>query len=167
MEVRKSAQQKIIPVVCIAGLAMIIAAFGLSFIPESVADTDLRIVLDSPKVRRLLDDQSKLDEAADALNQRKLNEAGDALGVEIIGKMLKYPEKYTPGRSQFLQSMANEPSLDLPKGTYLWTSQKSNAKCFLDAVSSTVFEKVRVVSWHNHGREGWTCGPARPLLGVP
>ena len=157
MQVRRVTRHAITPVVCIAALA-VVAAYSLTFIPSSVADTNLRIVLDSAKVRRLLAGQGNLDNASDAASRTK---------QPPIKDMLEHPEKYTAGRSQFLQTIASEPGLTLQKGTYLWTSEKSSAKCFLDAVSTAVFEKVRVVSWRNHGQEGWACGPVRPFVDVP
>ncbi len=157
MQVRGVRHHAITPVVCIVVLA-VVAAYSLTFIPSSIADTNLRIVLDSAKVRRLLAGQGKLDQAGDAVWRTK---------QPPIKDMLEHPEQYTAGRSQFLQTIADQPGLTLPKGTYLWTSEKSSAKCFLDAVSTAVFERVRVVSWRNHAKEGWTCGPVRPIVDVP
>jgi hypothetical protein len=156
MKVPKITRQAVTPVACIILLALGVA-YAFSWIPNSVADSGLHVVLDSPNVRRLLIEQGKPDKAGDTIWEAKKRPIID---------MLEHPEKYIAGRSQFLQKLANEPSLALPEGTYLWTSEKSTTKCNLDAVSTTVFEKVRVVGWRNHGKEGWTCGPARPLLNI-
>ena len=156
MKVPKITRQAMTPVACIILLALALA-YAFTWIPNSVADSGLYIVLDSQTVRRLLVEQGKRDKAGDAIWEMKKRPITD---------MLEHPEKYTAGRSQFLQRLASEPGLALPNDTYLWTSEQSTTKCNLDAVSTTVFEKVRVVGWRNHGKEGWTCGPARPLLNI-
>ena len=167
MKVREIRRHAITPVMLIVALA-IAAAYSLTFIPTSVADADLRIVLDSPKVRHLLAERGKRDKAVDEAVGAIWRKAVEDREQRPILDIVQHPEKYTAGRSQDLQVIANEPSLTLPKGTYLWTSETStDAKCNLDAVSTTVFEKVRVVSWRHHSKEGWTCGPARLLLSVP
>lgn len=161
---------KITPLACIAGLAFaVVCAF--TFIPNSVAATDLHIVLDSPKVRRLLLESSRRDKAAEKYGNEKQSKEQ---GVRLAEDTRDHPDKYTGGRSEFLQVIANEPGLTLPKGTYLWeaitgpwTSEESYAKCYPDAFSTGVFKKVRVVGWRFHDKEGWACGAVRPLLGVP
>jgi len=157
MKFSEIAQHRITPVVCIVMLALGVV-YTFTFIPNSSANAKLHIVLDSPDVRRLLVEQGTLDKAGDALWEKKERPVID---------MWEHPEKYAARRSQFLQNMASQPGLTLPNGTYLWTSEKSNAKCFLDGVSTTVFQKVRITGWPHHGREGWTCGPLAPFVVVP
>ncbi len=153
-------------IVSILALAVAVA-YAFTFIPTSVADTDVRIVLDSPKVRRLLIERGKRDKSVEEAVQAVLHKAAEDREPHPVMDMAEHPEKYTAGRDQDLQTIAKEPSLALPKGTYLWTSDRStDAKCNLDALSTTVFQKVRVVSWRDHGKEGWICGPARPLFKI-
>jgi len=136
----------------------VLAAYSLTFFPNSFANAKLNIVLDSPEVRRLLLEQGTLDKAGDALWENKERPVID---------MWEHPEKYATGRSKFLQKMANQRRLALPNGSYLWASEKSSAKCFLDGVSTAVFQKVRITGWRHHGAEGWTCGPVAPFVDVP
>lgn len=154
------------PIVGIVALAAAVA-YAFTFIPTSVADTDLRIVLDSPKVRRLLVERGKRDKSVEEAVQAVLHKAVEDREPHLLMDMVEHPEKYTAGRSQDLQTIAKEPSLTLPKGTYLWTSDRStDAICNLEALGTTVFQKVRVVGWRDHGKEGWTCGPTRPLFKI-
>lgn len=167
MKVREIKQHAITPAVFIVVLTVAVA-YSVTFIPSSVADANLRIVLDSPKVRRLLVERGKRDQAVDGAVGAIWHKAVEDREQRPILDMVQHPEKYTAGRSQDLEAIANEPSLTLPKGTYLWTFERStDAKCNLDVMSTTVFEKVRIVSWRHHSKEGWTCGPVRPLLSVP
>ena len=82
-----------------------------------------------------------------------------------IGEEWNHAEPYIDTqRSQFLQTLANEPSVSLPKGTYLQDVETSKAKCFLDPSSTPTFFKVRVLSGRLKGKEGWTCGPTRAVF---
>ena len=127
-----------------------------------VTISDLRIALDSPTVHRLIVEQGNRDASVDEFwRQKHLEEEG----LQHTIDRMEHSEKYTAGRSEFLRAIIGEPSLTLPKGTYLQDIETSKAKCFLDGTPT--FRKVRVAGGRLKGKEGWTCGPTRPLLEVP
>jgi hypothetical protein len=74
-------QHKITPLVCIVVLAVAMAD-SFTYIPNSFANAKLRIVLDSPEIRRLLLEQGTLDKASDALKVQLLKE-GDSGAVVV------------------------------------------------------------------------------------
>lgn len=122
-----------------------------------VTVSELRIVLDSQEIHRLIADQVNRD----ATERRSPFHHT----FQRIGQEGSHAEPIINiQRSQFLQALANEPSVSLPGGTYLQDIETSKAKCFLDPFSTPTFFKIRVLSGPFKGKEGWTCGPTRPVF---
>jgi hypothetical protein len=122
-----------------------------------VTVSELRIILDSQETQRLIADRVNRDATEGRPPfHRTFQRSGEEWG---------HPEPYVnTHRSQFLQAFANEPSISLPEGIYLQNVETSKAKCFLDPFSTPTFFKVRVLSGRLKGKEGWTCGPTRPVF---
>jgi hypothetical protein len=126
--------------------------------------SELQLVRDTPEARLLIAEQGGRDSAVESFWQSKHSEEE---GLERVRDMQTHPERYTAGRKQFLEALAQQPVVSLPKKTYLRDVQESTAKCYDDPLSSPTFRKVRVVSGPFRGSEGWTCGPTKPVLEVP
>jgi hypothetical protein len=124
-----------------------------------VTVSELRIVLDSQDIHRLIADEGIRDAAERRVPFHH--------SFQRIGEEWEHTETYANSeRSHFLKTIVNEPSVSLPDGTYLQNVEISKAKCFLDPVSTPTFFKVRVLSGPLKGKEGWTCGPTRPVLDI-
>ena len=148
------------------GLCMVVvlAATGACtwLTSNCVTVSELLITLDSPTVRRLIIERGNQDAAVDEFWNQKHSDEEE---LQHIRDEKEHPEKYTAGRSEFLRAIIDEPSLTLPKGTYLLDIGTSKAKCFLDGTPT--FRKIRVNGGRLNGKEGWTCRPTRPVVEVP
>jgi len=123
---------------------------------NKVTVSDLRVILDSTRVRSLITSEGERD---------RTNPGQVEWHPDVSQLREPYPGL---GQTAFLLSLANEPSVLLPKDTYvqvlIW---ESGVRCFSDRTSTARLQEIRVVSGPLRGQEGWTCGPLRPVLDVP
>src|SRR5690242_16795058 len=88
--------------------------------------SELRLVRDTPEARRLIVEQGNRDGALEAFWKQPHSELE---GLQRVNDMAGHPERYTVGRKQFLEALAQQPVVSLPTGTYLSDVQDSAAKC--------------------------------------
>ncbi len=67
------------------------------------------------------------------------------------------PERYAPGRKEFLSAMSQQPGVMVPEKTYVRVLAGSGAMCNLEPVYTFTFVKVRITSGPLRGLEGWAC----------
>jgi hypothetical protein len=113
-----------------------------------------RLVEDSPEVERLLSVQKTRDTEANEFWREKHT---DEEGLKHIEDMLMRPERYAPGRKEFLAAMFNQPGISVPERTYARLLEYSGARCTPRPGYSTVYIKVRITSGPLLGQQGWIC----------
>jgi hypothetical protein len=101
---------------------------------EAISDRSktVRIVLDSRQVRGLISD-------AERLNREKRAEGGRS-------------EQIT-----FVDAMRNQPSIEIPPGSYCHILEQSEATCSKNPLQNPKYIKVRVTTGSAKGQIGWGC----------
>ncbi|HVO98062.1 MAG TPA: hypothetical protein VMT15_08340 [Bryobacteraceae bacterium] len=112
-----------------------------------------RLVIPSPAVDRLLS-LERIEEEKVELFWREPHTKQQ--GVERVQGLQKNPDRYNPGRRNFLSSMAQQPAESIPPSSYLRLLENSKVKCS-NPLYTTTFIKVRVTSGPLVGRVGWVC----------
>jgi hypothetical protein len=113
------------------------------------------LVEDNPEVDRLLSVQKARD---DKVNEFWREKHTQQEGMKRVDDMWRNPERYAPGRREFLGAMSQQPGVSVPEKTYARLLESSGAYCTPGPVySTTVYIKVRVTSGPLIGQEGWVC----------
>ena len=113
-----------------------------------------RVVDDSPEVERLFSVQKARDAEVDYFWQEGHSQED---GMKRIEDIHRHPERYTPGRKEFLLAMSLQPGVFVRGKTYVRHLESSGAKCELYPEVTATYIKVRITSGPLHGREGWVC----------
>jgi hypothetical protein len=140
-----------------AAILIAVTACGCDFLNPNrqikTLDRPVRLIDPSPAVDSLLAHQRVQDEE----NERFWREPhSKEEGLNRVQEMLANPERYYPGRSTFLLTMAQQPGESIPAGSYLRLLETSRVKCS-KPFFTTDFIKVRVTSGLLVGRVGWVC----------
>jgi len=155
----------------IAALALISILTGCRWDPSNDWETsnlvpELRLISDSPEVRRLISDQEKSD-AAD-LQWLKWKQPRDER-VRGVEDRRRNPERYAPTLRPFIAAMAAEPNFVVRGGTSCRIVERSHARCAALPLDALMYVKVRIMRGPNRGQEGWACAgrdvvPTAPFL---
>ena len=114
-----------------------------------------KVVIDSPEIRRMVKDEERKQAEIDAFYRTPHSE-------EEVRKrhfeMGAHPERFPPGHKEFLDSMANAPSMVVPGKTRAKLIEKSKARCMLQGFFTITFIRV-VLSGKPPlgGTEVWLC----------
>jgi hypothetical protein len=138
----------------IASLVMMGGCFNSDRALVTQDSSHVYLVEDSPDVRRLLSVQKTRDDEFDEFRREKHTSEE---GLRRVEDMLVNPERYAPGRKEFLVAMSRQPGISVPEKTYARLLQYSGAHCTPRPGYTTVYIKVRITSGPFLGREGWVC----------
>ena len=116
-------------------------------------DRLVRLIAPSPAVDSLLSRQRTQDEEVERF-WREPHSKDE--GIRRVQELQTNPERYYPGRSAFLLTMAQQPGESIPASSYLRLLESSEVKCS-KPLFTTTFIKVRVTSGPLVGRVGWVC----------
>jgi hypothetical protein len=116
-------------------------------------DRPSHLIATGPAVDRLLAVQRAQEAQAARFWQEAHSKEERRKRVE---ELLRNPERYYPGRGNFLFAMAEQPSESVPASSYLLVLEDSKVKCGRP-IETTDFVKVRVTSGLLDGRVGWAC----------
>ncbi len=113
----------------------------------------VKLVTDGAEVRTLMGEQERRAPSEDSLAEEALQRGGYPTGVD----MRLHPEKYNPGRVQFIDSMKHLPAVAVPAGSYARFLEQSKAKCEVVSYYNAMYVKVRITTGPKRGVEGWAC----------
>ncbi|MGD0135956.1 MAG: hypothetical protein ABSE57_28245 [Bryobacteraceae bacterium] len=115
---------------------------------------ELRLVADSPAVRRLISDEEASEKAVlDSWQKGSRPENTEQQMKDVT----EHPEHYTQGRSQFLLAMQQQPSAVVRGPAHIEILSTSLAACTVTPFATTNFVNVQVSEGPDQGKEGWVC----------
>ncbi len=131
----------------------------------TAARRQVRLVSDSPEVRRLIAQQEvfqpkeraeidRFNEDASRLRQKWILEATPESARQL--RELD-PERYIPERTAFLDAMAQAPGVTVQGGSYCRIIARSEAMCARYPGFNSIYFRVRITSGPSKGQEGWGC----------
>jgi len=124
-------------------------------------DAQVRLVADSPEVRRLIAHEDTFE---DALNRFWRDKHTQEERNERIQDMMRHPERYPVGRSEFLDAVAKMPGFYVPAKSYCRVIERSMSRCGGTPIETTVYMFVRITTGPSQGKRGWVCGSNAPQL---
>ena len=143
----------------------------LLFNPNRAAITaarqQVRLVADSPEVRRLIAQQEAFSPQEKAeidrffadtasLEQKWFRDANPE-ALRQLREFGQHPERYIPERAAFLDAMVQAPGVTVPGQSYCRIINRSNAMCDRHPGHNPTYFKVRITSGPSKGQEGWGC----------
>jgi hypothetical protein len=140
--------------VAIASLVMTGGCFNPDRAEITRAGSLSRVVEDSPEVERLLSIEKIRDAEVDQF-RRKIPSREEA--IKRGEDMMMNPERYAPGRKEFIFAMSQQPGVSVPGNTYVRSLATSGVKCNPNPIDSGIYIKVRITSGPFLGYEGWAC----------
>ena len=123
-----------------------------------------RVTLDSADVRELIVRQGALDQAIAA---RLRGQPTERARLDMVRDMMAHPERYVGGRQAFFEALGRQPSVAIAAGTYCREIGGSKARCTGDALGSSTYVRLEVVSGPSRGIVGWTCAALMPTTELP
>jgi hypothetical protein len=115
---------------------------------------EIRLVADSPAVRRLISDEEKVEKAV-LDSWQKNSKPGNA--EQQLNDVAAHPERYTPGRKNFLTAMQQQPAVVVHGQVHFEVVDTSLAACTLTPFATENFVSVRMLEGPDRGKEGWLC----------
>jgi len=109
---------------------------------------------DSPEVERLLSGQKARDSEMETFWHGKHSQDDTS---ERFRVMATDPDRYSPGRREFLLAVSQQSNVTVPEQSYVRLLRHSGVRCNLNATYTTTFIKVRITSGALRDREGWVC----------
>jgi hypothetical protein len=119
------------------------------------------LAYDSPEVRRLLADEDAREYEVNRFWQDK--HTPEERGNRTVDMMI-HPERYPPGRSDFLEAMANLPGFSVPSKSYCRVLESSKSTCGRTPIETAFYVLVRVTTGPARGKKGWVCSSNAPQL---
>ena len=145
-------------------VTLCIASSCRLFDPNYEAQTnkigDIRLVVDSTRVRSLISQQDALGPGENEAVHRFFNDEHRLSAQnnrDELHRILTHPEIYIPDRITFLDAMAMEPTTTVQRGSFCRILQRSRAICSRHPQENPSFVRVRVTSGKEKGVEGWGC----------
>jgi hypothetical protein len=124
----------------------------------------LRVVVDSPEIRKLISEEEKRRDEAD----RYLREpSSESEKLRRFNDLIEHPDQMLPGHSEFLEVMAKAPAITVPRKTRGKVLQISRARCRPDGTTTVTFIRMVIKGKKPPaGSEVWVCeNPSR--FGAP
>jgi hypothetical protein len=103
---------------------------------------EIRLVADSPAVRRLISDEEKVEKAV-LDSWQKNSKPGNA--EQQLNDVAAHPERYTPGRKNFLTAMQQQPAVVVHGQVHFEVVDTSLAACTLTPFATENFVSVRML----------------------
>lgn len=116
---------------------------------QEMTGRDIRLVLDSDEIQRLVAQQSAFEPQERIEVHRHFAAGSPSTEREI--------EKFIPERITFLKTMGRAPTVAVPAKSYCRVLQRSNAVCSPRPIENPTYIRVRITSGPLKGREGWGC----------
>ena len=117
-------------------------------------NTKILLISDSQAVRRLI-----ADEDAREVEIRKFFRESHSREerTEHLKDMIRNPEKYPPGREEFLVAMAHMPGIYVGGKPYCDIVERSGSTCGHSPVETATFVFVKITTGRSRGQQGWIC----------
>jgi hypothetical protein len=143
---------------------MIINPNRQSWIYGGSSNAEVLLVFDSPAVRKLLTDENNRE---DEVNRSwRGNHTQDEI-IKHYQDMMRHPEQYPPGRSEFLGAMVKMPGLYVASKSYCRVLERSQSRCGARPIETSVYALVRVTTGASRGATGWVCDGSIQQYGLP
>jgi hypothetical protein len=71
--------------------------------------------------------------------------------------MAQHPDRYPPGRTEFLAKMTNMPGLPVGGGAYADLLERSKSTCGPHDFETTSYVLVKIASGASKDQRGWIC----------
>jgi hypothetical protein len=112
-------------------------------------------VVDSPEIRKLINEEEKRRDEADRF-YRESHSSEERL--QHTSDLIHHPDQMLPGHKDFLDAIANAPSITIPGKTRARVLEESKARCRPDGVSTITFVRF-VINGKKPpgGTEVWLC----------
>jgi hypothetical protein len=115
--------------------------------------SEVRLVNDSPEVRRLLDAGA----AQDAATRRSFDDLTPDQQLELNKDLHSHPERHMADRRKLVEAMGDQPGFIVTGEQYFRVLEQSPAGCASDPVTTSNYVRVRVSTGQAKGKEGWAC----------
>ena len=112
------------------------------------------LISDSSEVRRLLAEEDVREEGVSRFWREKHTNEEIRNRIE---DMMKLPEHYPVGRSEFLQAMGRMPGVYVSEKSYCRIIESSKSTCGRIPIETATFVMVRITSGPSQGKQGWVC----------
>ena len=133
----------------------------------TAARRQVRLVSDSPEVRRLIAEQEafQLQEKTEidrfhadsaSLEQKWFRDA-NLEALRQLRELGQHPDRYIPERIAFLDAMARAPGVTVSGESYCRIINRSKAMCDRHPGPNPTYFKVRISIRPSKGQEGWGC----------
>lgn len=124
----------------------------------------LRLVSDSPEVRRLIADEEKRQIETEVFWGEHSREEQ----LRHVRYLMEHPQDISPERRQFLDAMAAAPALSVQRKTRAKVLAVSKARCLRDGLSTTTFVRMLLAGKSPPGgAEVWVCLNGTAFDNVP
>jgi hypothetical protein len=150
--------------------AMAVIALGLSactlfnpnrqdWIYSGSSNSQVLLAYDSPEIRRLLADEDAREEEFKQFwrDKHTPKDADQRIRDEHM-----HPERYPPGRQEFLRAVTNMPGFAVASKSYCRVIERSKAGCGPHSNDGSVYVLVRVTTGRSRGKTGWVCNSNAP-----
>lgn len=115
---------------------------------------DIQLAADSKAVRRLISHEEALEKTI--LESWQKNAKPENVGQQLKD-VAEHPERYTPGRSDFLLAIQEQPAVVVRGPAHVEIVSTSQAACTLIPFATANFVNVRVLEGPDRGKVGWLC----------
>jgi hypothetical protein len=119
------------------------------------------LISDSQEVRRLLASEDARQDDIDRFWREKHSEEDGRRRIEDMGL---HPERYPPGRLEFLKTMMNMPGFEIKDSPYCRIVERSKSRCGMFPLQNAVYVFVQVTTGRSSGNKGWVCDSHAPGL---
>jgi hypothetical protein len=114
---------------------------------------DIQLAVDSKAVRQLISHEEAREKTI--LESWQKNAKPENVGQ--LKDLVEHPERYTPGRSDFLLAIQEQPAVVVHGPAHVEIVSTSLAGCTLIPFAAANFVNVRVVEGRDRGKVGWLC----------
>jgi hypothetical protein len=112
------------------------------------------LVSDSPEVRRLIADEDAGEEEVNRFWRE--HHSAEEIHQRLMD-MAQHPERYPPGRSEFLETMTHMPGVYVEGRSYCSVIVRSKSTCGRLPIETASYLLVRISTGPSRGKEGWIC----------
>lgn len=146
---------------CLLAAVLLIGSTGCAFLLPGRfwrltggSSTQILLASDTPEIRQLIaDENAREDEVRRFFREPHTQEEG----IEHVKDMMRHPDQYPPGRTEFLKAMAQMPGLNVPGKSYCEIIERSKSTCGRFPLETATFVLVQVTTGPSHGQRGWVC----------
>ncbi len=118
---------------------------------------EIQLVVDSSAVRLLISHEEAVEKTVLDSWQKSSRSENAEQQLKQLKDVNVNPEQYTPGRSDFLMAMQQQPAVVVHGQAHVAIVRTSLAACTLIPFATDNFVNVRVLEGSDRGKEGWLC----------